>query len=371
MEKHLIAVNWNLFFIFTGIGLSPFSFNKRHGHIRESIWKNLWSALVLSVVLFNYCCQNSLNSIHPKRHGLVITFSEWTMTVMSMIFLACSVIQAVIKRKIQIECIESINEIDFIMQNRFACPIAENLVNKSTMKRFIWLIAIWLSKHILGLICSNKKMLRLYMLFYLAPIVFLSIARLLMQTFFIDSICFRLKVINAELSLYNDENISGTSKRNFQETVIHVQAIYAKIWKAFCKVNLMFGWSSITLVLKLFVYLIVISFWCITGPKKIELTVWEQIESGLEILFNISTKSFLCHSASTCRMEANKTSEILLKPLECGLNDENVRDFVAQMNHQPFITSANGFFDIDYSLLGSVLAATATYIVIMLQLEQS
>lgn len=48
-----------------------------------------------------------------------------------------------------------------------------------------------------------------------------------------------------------------------------------------------------------------------------------------------------------------------------------VREFSLQVAHEPIAISANGFFNIDFSLLGSMAAATVTYLVILIQFQQS
>lgn len=42
-----------------------------------------------------------------------------------------------------------------------------------------------------------------------------------------------------------------------------------------------------------------------------------------------------------------------------------------QVAHEQITISANGFFNIDFSLLGSMAAATVTYLVILIQFQQS
>ncbi|XP_058448858.1 putative gustatory receptor 2a [Malaya genurostris] len=192
------------------------------------------------------------------------------------------------------------------------------------------------------------------------------------QIFYIDSINERLEVLNKELSfceVFLDSPVQ--SRKLYGKVILKVQFTYTKVWKCFAKINEIFGWSSILLVLKQFVYLTVTSFWCINKPKIMEINIREQSEAVLEIVLVISALYMLCHSAAACKKEASKLIQLLLKPIELTFEEWDVRDFLALLHHQPFTSTANKFFDIDYSLLGSTLAATVTYIVIMLQLEQN
>lgn len=62
------------------------------------------------------------------------------------------------------------------------------------------------------------------------------------------------------------------------------------------------------------------------------------------------------------KMEKQSTEEI---------HNALVREFSLQIVHEPISISANGFFNIDFSLLGSMAAATVTYLVILIQFQQS
>lgn len=48
-----------------------------------------------------------------------------------------------------------------------------------------------------------------------------------------------------------------------------------------------------------------------------------------------------------------------------------IREFSLQIIHEPIEISANGFFKIDFTLLGSMSAATVTYLVILIQFQLS
>lgn len=53
------------------------------------------------------------------------------------------------------------------------------------------------------------------------------------------------------------------------------------------------------------------------------------------------------------------------------MNNALVREFSLQIIHEPISISANGFFTINFTLLGSMAAATVTYLVILIQFQLS
>lgn len=53
------------------------------------------------------------------------------------------------------------------------------------------------------------------------------------------------------------------------------------------------------------------------------------------------------------------------------MQNDLVREFSMQCNHGRFIITANGFFNIDLDLLGSMFITCLAYLVILIQFETS
>lgn len=50
---------------------------------------------------------------------------------------------------------------------------------------------------------------------------------------------------------------------------------------------------------------------------------------------------------------------------------KQIREFSLQIIHEPIEISANGFFTINFSLIGGMAASTVTYLVILIQFQLS
>jgi hypothetical protein len=48
-----------------------------------------------------------------------------------------------------------------------------------------------------------------------------------------------------------------------------------------------------------------------------------------------------------------------------------IREFSLQLIHEPIEISANGFFSINFTLIGGMAASTVTYLVILIQFQLS
>ncbi|XP_058821193.1 putative gustatory receptor 2a [Topomyia yanbarensis] len=370
METHFVAINWGLFVIFLNIGLAPFSFNRKTGHITENVAKILWSILVLIIFSLNFCYQHKAKMFTHNWHGLMIAFSEWVVLILALATLTSSILQALLCRKTQMLLLYELNEVDFIFRKHFSTKLAEKKIMHRTLLKLAFFGGNFILKN--SMVVNGQNISTILHSLHLALPIMPVMIRLLMQIFYIDSVSERLRVLNEELRICGELFDSTTQNREaHRKVIVKIQFTYTKIWKCFKKINTIFGWSSILLVLKQFVYLIVLSFWCINKPKKMGINLWEQTELALEIVTVISALFLLCHSAAGCKKEASRTAQVLLKPVEYNLENWDARDFLSQLQHQSFESTANRFFNIDYSLLGSTLAATVTYIVIMLQLEQN
>lgn len=79
--------------------------------------------------------------------------------------------------------------------------------------------------------------------------------------------------INGELELFgninNDSKFTKRDQDNYREAVVKVQDTYTRIWQCFMKINRIFGWSTVSLVTRQFVFIITTSFWCINRQKNI------------------------------------------------------------------------------------------------------
>ncbi|XP_065079131.1 uncharacterized protein LOC135702071 [Ochlerotatus camptorhynchus] len=374
MDKHFIHTHWSLFLIFSSVGLLPLSLDKHSFHVKESIGKILYWVAIFIVI--NSICfyQFRYHSLTGNWNGLVVKFSEWCVLILIVTDLSCTLIQALLSRHTHKLLLNDMDITDFIIYNKYTIQRTDRKVKHYTMLKLLFLEGIWLILSILKFLNLKDQMVMIQETLMSIPICWLTNVRLVMQTFYIDLITERLTTINGELELFGNINIdpkfTKIDQHNYREAVVKVQDTYTRIWKCFMIINGIFGWSTVLLVMKQFVLLIATSFWCINRQKSINDDGSTYLESCTVIIYIVSSLSFLCHSAATCKKEASKTAEALLKP-EYNYEDLDIRDFLAQMQHQPFITTANGFFDIDYGLLGSTLATTVTYIVIMLQLEEN
>lgn len=65
-----------------------------------------------------------------------------------------------------------------------------------------------------------------------------------------------------------------------------------------------------------------------------------------------------------------KSLKSLVNYLDDDLEQNLFHDFSMQLAHQNFRITANGFFDFNYQLLGGMFGSVATFIILMVQLDE-
>ncbi|XP_055294775.1 gustatory receptor 23a-like [Sitodiplosis mosellana] len=77
---------------------------------------------------------------------------------------------------------------------------------------------------------------------------------------------------------------------------------------------------------------------------------------------------------SSCSRQTRFLGSYLHRIKQSNENDPQndlIREFSIQLLHDPIFISANGVFHIDFNLIGSLIALTITYMVILIQFEMS
>ncbi|KAJ8955900.1 hypothetical protein NQ318_005448 [Aromia moschata] len=116
-------------------------------------------------------------------------------------------------------------------------------------------------------------------------------------------------------------------------------------------------------------YLYQVLFTNVTGITAIMIvypTVW-LVDEIIEIYL-------LVHAAASTCESANSTAVLLHEFRNQVFNmdiESHIQMYSLQLLHQRIHVSALGFFDIDYSLIYSIIGAVITYLVIFIQFDQN
>ncbi|XP_061504085.1 uncharacterized protein LOC133391793 [Anopheles gambiae] len=187
-----------------------------------------------------------------------------------------------------------------------------------------------------------------------------------LQIYLMELIAAQLEAITAELSSSLED--AGRCNTNEADTVYRcsctlqrAECLYGRLQKCLLMVNALFGWSTAAIVVLVFVG--------ITFQFRVPMYPLPFYAQIIEVLYSIFILFCLCRASSHATEKVNEIKRVLLKPFYNALLWDQVHNFIVRTKLQPFEFTANGLYSINYSLFGSTLAASATYIVIMLQFE--
>ncbi|CRL02091.1 CLUMA_CG015588, isoform A [Clunio marinus] len=202
-----------------------------------------------------------------------------------------------------------------------------------------------------------------------------------------------LKFIKSvDVLLYKNDLKSQKYKKNF-ELLILMRKMYNKVYILSTLVNYSFGFSLLSNIANDFFSLTANSYFiCLSMINSSELI--EKIFNGVRSflwcsphLLNLILASIVCHltirtvsNQKICKeinsnkknslKQSNKTGLILHK-LKVDYNNEIqtlfIEQFSLQLLHQKIQFNAFGFFNLDLSLLYTIVAAITTYLVILIQ----
>lgn len=180
MDKYFIHTHWNVFLIFSSIGLFPLSINKRTFYVEKSRGKIIyWIAMVL---LINSVCfyQFKLDSITVKSNGFVVKLSKWCVNILIWTDINCALLQCLINRQTHMQLLNDIDVMDFIINNKYATHLSDRKVKQNTMTKLLFLEGIWIIMSIIKIFNHNDKMAVVQERLSALPIFWLTNVRLIM-----------------------------------------------------------------------------------------------------------------------------------------------------------------------------------------------
>ncbi|XP_050079245.1 uncharacterized protein LOC126566745 [Anopheles maculipalpis] len=194
------------------------------------------------------------------------------------------------------------------------------------------------------------------------------LSRINFQIYLMDLIASQLQTIATELSISLQDD-GGRCASDETDTIQQLQCIlqrteymFGRLQKCLQMVNSLFGWSTAAIVVLVFVG--------ITFQFRISMQPMPFGAPVVEVLYSIILLFGLCRSSSQSVEMVHEIKRILLRPFYNASLWDQINNFIVRTKLEPFVFTANGLYSINYGLFGSTLAASATYIVIMLQFEQ-
>ncbi|XP_055383690.1 putative gustatory receptor 2a, partial [Condylostylus longicornis] len=177
----------------------------------------------------------------------------------------------------------------------------------------------------------------------------------------------RIFTIDSVNSLIENNN-NMKSNKNI-ETILALKHIYNGLWDTVNLINECFGWSLLSIITSYFLDFTSNAYWLFMAIENMAEpeTIWKCLGTMLPLILIIGYLSWGCQE---CSNKGERTGNLVNKLEKSNENEKYnalISEFSLQIIHEPISITANGFFNINFNLLGSMAAATVTYLVILIQ----
>uniref|UniRef100_A0A2Y9D4D2 Gustatory receptor n=1 Tax=Stomoxys calcitrans TaxID=35570 RepID=A0A2Y9D4D2_STOCA len=164
------------------------------------------------------------------------------------------------------------------------------------------------------------------------------------------------------------------SPRQEQEDEGHIgiyKTAYNELYATICLINAAYGWSLLTLTAVYFIDFVCNTFWILVALLDVNRNYYVLLQNGCFALLAFMLLSFMCWYCDKADYESRYIgcfiSKLVKQPLGNKRYNDLVSEFSIQTLHQRFIITAKEFFTLNLGLLGSMVAAIVTYLVILIQ----
>lgn len=227
--------------------------------------------------------------------------------------------------------------------------------------------------------------------------------RCLQTVLYADALRERLRRV-ARLVMAELGKCGGGGDQRQQQRLLQLKTAYAHIWRTADALNACFGWSLLAIITLYFIHLTAHGYWVFLTLEG-QLERHQYVDSALGMAAVVVSLGLLCESCHGCTEEAAAIGGLLNKlggrsgsDSEQRIDGEGadamveiVGEFLMQLQLEPIVVSASGFFDINRDLLAAVrrhravstglvllfacclqlAATTLTYLVILIQFQIS
>ncbi|CAO1377222.1 unnamed protein product [Diamesa hyperborea] len=302
-----------------------------------------------------------------------------------------NVLQAYLSRNEQQMIYQKFDEIDYLLQNQLLVNIKYQDLRRKFYGKFLIVALILFTIHCASIVSviMNKVLLRYY-LHLIIPVTIIRI-RCMQNMFYVDLINEKLMLMNQKLEdivhknrdkmsfilfadkLQNFDNKRDIKKQSLYDTILVLKQVYGKIWDISNCINDSFGWSLLAIVTQYFIEFTSNGYWLFLALENVldDSIATQSLCSIFPIVIILTLLAFSCYR---CSENAQRTG-VLIHKIERDINNDLqnalIREMSLQIIHEPIVISANGFFNINFTLLGSMSAATVTYLVILIQFQLS
>ncbi|XP_032308511.1 putative gustatory receptor 2a isoform X2 [Drosophila ananassae] len=287
-----------------------------------------------------------------------------------------ALLEAVWQRKVQRELFAELGEIERLLAMELHADVdgGRQGLRRQLGRQAVWLLwgyAVSQSLILVAKLLGPGHVFPVYWIYYLLPLLVCGLRYFQIFTA-VQTIRWHLDILLQALQQLQEKGVvvgdHGGSCMEAEDLamkrLVAVRLIYQRVWALVSLVNRGYGISMLLLVGNDFLAITSNCYWIFLSFRQSDASLGDILNILASALWsaphlgNVLILSLLCDRTTQCGTR-----------LALGLHQ--ITQFSLQLLHQRLHFSASGFFNVDCTLLYTIVGATTTYLIILIQFHMS
>ncbi|XP_002133615.3 putative gustatory receptor 2a isoform X2 [Drosophila pseudoobscura] len=292
-----------------------------------------------------------------------------------------ALLEALWQRQAQCDFYAELAEIDRQLARDLQMNVDSRQLRRRTTRRAMWMLCGYAASQTLILVAkllAPRHQFPIYWIQYLLP-MFVCGLRYFQIFSAVHIVAQRLELLLDALQTLqlHDSEAEAEAPEASMERLVPVRQLYQKVWILVALLNRSHGLSILLLVGNDFLAITSNCYWIFLNFRQsaaspydilqiIASAVWSAPHLG-----NVLVISLICDRAAQCATRLALSLHQVSVDLTNELHNALITQFSLQLLHQRLYFSAAGFFNVDNTLLYTIVGATTTYLIILIQFHMS
>ncbi|XP_022223182.2 putative gustatory receptor 2a [Drosophila obscura] len=371
--------------------------DKESGLLRRSRWLELygWTVLVAagSYTAYGLFMESSggEDSVDMVTAETTISSIGHTVDFIQLVGIRvahmAALLEALWQRQAQCNFYAELVEIDRQLARDLHMNVDSRQVRRRTTHRAMWMLWGYVASQTLilvsKLLAPGSRQFPIYWIQYLLPMfvcglryfqIFTAVQIVAQRLELLLDALQTLQLQDAQAQAQQAETVAPAAS---MDRLVAVRQLYQRVWSLVALLNRSHGLSILLLVGNDFLAITSNCYWIFLNFRQsaaspfdilqiVASAVWSAPHLG-----NVLVLSLICDRAAQCATRLALSLHQVSVDLTNELHNALITQFSLQLLHQKLYFSAAGFFNVDNTLLYTIVGATTTYLIILIQFHMS
>ncbi|BFG00235.1 putative gustatory receptor 2a [Drosophila madeirensis] len=297
-----------------------------------------------------------------------------------------ALLEALWQRQAQCNFYAELAEIDRQLARDLQMNVDSRQVRRRTNRRAMWMLWGYVASQILilvaKLVAPGSRRFPIYWIQYLLPMLvcglryFQIFTAVLIVGQRLELLLDALRTLQLQDSVAEAETeTTGTASSMLR--LVAVRQLYQRVWSLVALLNRSHGLSILLLVGNDFLAITSNCYWIFLNFRQSAASPYDILQIVASAVWsaphlgNVLVLSLICDRAAQCATRLALSLHQVSVDLTNELHNALITQFSLQLLHQRLYFSAAGFFNVDNTLLYTIVGATTTYLIILIQFHMS